>query len=139
MMYSTHVHCRTQHSTVPSLLTMAPLWTANFHIIHVQGSKSTHYFKSSLTLSSTLSQYAQPLPPPAACCAVLCCAVRYADIIIPWQRGDNLVAIDLITQHIKSKLSCHELCRHYPNLEIMPSNFQVCDSEGVTLQQQQQQ
>jgi uridine kinase len=56
---------------------------------------------------------------------VLCCACRYADIIIPWQRGDNLVAIDLITQHIKSKLSCHELCRHYPNLEIMPSNFQV--------------
>lgn len=35
------------------------------------------------------------------------------------------MAIDLITQHIKSKLSCHELCRHYPNLEIMPSNFQV--------------
>lgn len=50
---------------------------------------------------------------------------RYADIIIPWQRGDNLVAIDLITQHIKSKLSCHELVRHYPNLEIMPSNFQI--------------
>lgn len=50
---------------------------------------------------------------------------RYADIIIPWQRGDNIVAIDLITQHIKSKLSCHELVRHYPNLEIMPSNFQI--------------
>jgi hypothetical protein len=56
---------------------------------------------------------------------VVCCHHRYADIIIPWQRGDNLVAIDLITQHIKSKLSCHELVRHYPNLEIMPSNFQV--------------
>lgn len=56
---------------------------------------------------------------------VVCAVIRYADIIIPWQRGDNLVAIDLITQHIKSKLSCHELVRHYPNLEIMPSNFQV--------------
>lgn len=58
-------------------------------------------------------------------CVVCAAVIRYADIIIPWQRGDNLVAIDLITQHIKSKLSCHELVRHYPNLEIMPSNFQV--------------
>lgn len=58
-------------------------------------------------------------------CATSIAGCRYADIIIPWQRGDNIVAIDLITQHIKSKLSCHELVRHYPNLEIMPSNFQV--------------
>jgi hypothetical protein len=49
----------------------------------------------------------------------------YADIIIPWQRGDNLVAIDLITQHICSKLRCHDLLRIYPNLELLPSNFQV--------------
>lgn len=63
--------------------------------------------------------------PPMHLPAAPCRLHRYADIIIPWQRGDNLVAIDLITQHIKSKLSCHELVRHYPNLEIMPSNFQV--------------
>lgn len=49
----------------------------------------------------------------------------YADIIIPWQRGDNLVAIDLITQHISLKLRCHDLLRIYPNLELLPSNFQV--------------
>jgi hypothetical protein len=63
---------------------------------------------------------------------ILLLCFRYADIIIPWQRGDNLVAIDLITQHIKSKLSCHHLARHYPNLEIMPSNFQA--SKIVALQ-----
>eukprot|EP00879_Flechtneria_rotunda_P023084 GHRR01024403.1.p1 GENE.GHRR01024403.1~~GHRR01024403.1.p1 ORF type:complete len:319 (+),score=73.59 GHRR01024403.1:1545-2501(+) len=50
---------------------------------------------------------------------------RYADIIIPWQRGDNIVAIDLITQHITLKLRCHDLLRIYPNLELLPSNFQV--------------
>ncbi|WIA28487.1 hypothetical protein OEZ86_011030 [Tetradesmus obliquus] len=50
---------------------------------------------------------------------------RYADIIIPWQRGDNLVAIDLITQHISLKLRCHDLLRIYPNLELLPSNFQI--------------
>eukprot|EP00889_Picochlorum_renovo_P007826 jgi/Picre1/34856/NNA_002322.t1 len=40
---------------------------------------------------------------------------RHADIIIPWQRGDNVVAIDLITQHIRSKLQQPDLLRIYPN------------------------
>jgi hypothetical protein len=51
--------------------------------------------------------------------------LRYADVIIPWQRGDNVVAIDLITEHIKLKLQQHDLLRIYPNLEVMPSNYQV--------------
>mmetsp|Transcript_7841 Transcript_7841/g.20885 ORF Transcript_7841/g.20885 Transcript_7841/m.20885 type:complete len:520 (+) Transcript_7841:226-1785(+) len=50
---------------------------------------------------------------------------RYADIIIPWQRGDNLVAIDLITEHIRLKLQQHDLLRIYNNLEVIPSNFQM--------------
>mmetsp|Transcript_2011 Transcript_2011/g.4145 ORF Transcript_2011/g.4145 Transcript_2011/m.4145 type:complete len:473 (+) Transcript_2011:79-1497(+) len=50
---------------------------------------------------------------------------RHADIIIPWQRGDNVVAIDLITQHIRSKLQQPDLLRIYPNLEVIPSNFQI--------------
>eukprot|EP00878_Enallax_costatus_P013746 GHUV01014377.1.p1 GENE.GHUV01014377.1~~GHUV01014377.1.p1 ORF type:complete len:419 (+),score=148.45 GHUV01014377.1:563-1819(+) len=50
---------------------------------------------------------------------------RYADIIIPWHREDNIVAIDLITQHIQLKLRCHDLLRIYPNLELLPSNFQI--------------
>lgn len=50
---------------------------------------------------------------------------RYADVIIPWQRGDNMVAIDLITEHMRLKLKQHELLRIYPNLEVIPSNYQI--------------
>ena len=50
---------------------------------------------------------------------------RFADIIIPWQRGDNVVAIDLITEHIRMKLQQPDLLRIYPNLEVIPSNFQI--------------
>lgn len=50
---------------------------------------------------------------------------RYADIIIPWQRGDNIVAIDLITEHIRLKLRQHDLVRLYPQLAVLPSNFQI--------------
>ena len=50
---------------------------------------------------------------------------RHADVIIPWQRGDNAVAIDLITEHIRLKLQQHDLRRIYPNLEVIPSNFQI--------------
>jgi hypothetical protein len=106
---------------------------------------------------------------------------RHADVIIPWQRGDNLVAIDLISEpstpgpgpgpaasprpalpapsiqpsallavrpshwpalppadpppapppvtrpgeHIRSKLQKHCLQRRFPNLEVLPSNYQV--------------
>lgn len=50
---------------------------------------------------------------------------RHADIVIPWQRGDNVVAIDLITEHIRTKLQQPDLRRIYPNLEVIPSNFQI--------------
>lgn len=50
---------------------------------------------------------------------------RYADVIIPWQRGDNLVAIDLITEHIRAKMTQHHLRRLHANLEVMPSNYQA--------------
>lgn len=49
----------------------------------------------------------------------------YADVIIPWWRGDNIVAIDLVTEHIKTKLQQHSLRRIYPNLEVIPSNYQI--------------
>jgi uridine kinase len=35
------------------------------------------------------------------------------------------VAIDLITEHIRSKLRQHDLRRVYPNLEVIPSNYQI--------------
>lgn len=40
-------------------------------------------------------------------------------------RGDNVVAIDLITEHIRMKLNQHDLRRIYHNLQIMPSNYQT--------------
>jgi len=51
---------------------------------------------------------------------------KHADVIIPWGRDEtNLVAIDLITEHARSKLQVPDLRRVYPNLELIPSNFQV--------------
>ncbi|XP_047319366.1 uridine kinase-like protein 3 [Impatiens glandulifera] len=49
---------------------------------------------------------------------------KYADIIIP-RGGDNHVAIDLIVQHIRTKLGQHDLCKIYPNLYVIPSTFQI--------------
>ncbi|CAL5221877.1 g4140 [Coccomyxa viridis] len=50
---------------------------------------------------------------------------KHADVIIPWGRQENEVAIDLITEHIRMKLQQPELRRIYHNLELMPSNFQI--------------
>ena len=44
---------------------------------------------------------------------------------MPPCRGDNIVAIDLITEHIRTKLQQHDLRRVFPNLEVIPSNFQI--------------
>lgn len=49
---------------------------------------------------------------------------KHADIIIP-RGADNDVAIDLIVQHIRTKLGQHDLCKIYKNLFIIPSTFQV--------------
>eukprot|EP00898_Chlorokybus_atmophyticus_P008298 jgi/Chlat1/846/Chrsp104S01186 len=49
---------------------------------------------------------------------------KYADVIIP-RGGDNMVAIDLIVQHIRTKLGIHDLRKIYNNVIVIPSNFQV--------------
>ncbi|KAK2640063.1 hypothetical protein Ddye_027858 [Dipteronia dyeriana] len=49
---------------------------------------------------------------------------KFADIIIP-RGGDNHVAIDLIVQHIRTKLGQHDLCKIYPNLYVIHSTFQI--------------
>jgi hypothetical protein len=54
-----------------------------------------------------------------------CVSLQVADIIIPWARGNNVVAIDLIVQHILTKLGQHDLRRIYPTLDILPGNYQV--------------
>jgi len=49
---------------------------------------------------------------------------KYADIVIP--RGpENTVAIDLITQHVKSKLFEEDLQKVYPNLKLTGPRKQV--------------
>nr|QKY14883.1 uridine kinase (UK) [Polytomella parva] len=50
---------------------------------------------------------------------------RYADVIIPWAKGTNHVAIELITEHIRLKLQQPVLARLFSNLAIIPSNFQI--------------
>lgn len=35
------------------------------------------------------------------------------------------MAIHLITEHIRTKLQQHDLRRIYPNLEVIPSTYQV--------------
>lgn len=56
---------------------------------------------------------------------------KHADVIIPWGRAEsNVVAIDLITEHIRSKLQVPDLRRVYHNLEVIPSNFQVRKKGG---------
>ncbi|KAL3723065.1 hypothetical protein ACJRO7_035275 [Eucalyptus globulus] len=49
---------------------------------------------------------------------------KFADIIIP-RGGDNDVAIDLIVQHIHTKLGQHDLCKIYANLFVITSTFQI--------------
>lgn len=49
---------------------------------------------------------------------------KYADVIIP-RGGDNHVAIDLIVQHIRTKLGQHDLCKIYPNVYVIQFTFQV--------------
>jgi hypothetical protein len=46
--------------------------------------------------------------------------------IHPWHGGDNHVAIDLIVQHIRTKLGQHNLHKIYPNVYVIQSTFQVC-------------
>ncbi|XVF13923.1 hypothetical protein REPUB_Repub09cG0011600 [Reevesia pubescens] len=49
---------------------------------------------------------------------------QYADVIIP-RGGENHVAIDLIVQHIRTKLGQHDLCKIYPNVYVIQSTFQI--------------
>ncbi|KAL3813834.1 hypothetical protein ACJIZ3_015102 [Penstemon smallii] len=49
---------------------------------------------------------------------------KHADVIIP-RGADNDVAIDLIVQHIRTKLGQHDLCKIYPNVFVINSTFQI--------------
>lgn len=51
-------------------------------------------------------------------------SMKHADVIIP-RGADNEVAVDLIVQHICTKLGQHDLCKIYPNVNVIYSTFQV--------------
>ncbi|KAF8390519.1 hypothetical protein HHK36_025046 [Tetracentron sinense] len=73
-------------------------------------------------IKSVLDQYAKFVKPSFD--EYILPSKKYADIIIP-RGGDNDVAIDLIVQHIRTKLGQHDLCKIYPNVYIIHSTFQI--------------
>ncbi|CAN1273396.1 Uridine/cytidine kinase UKL1, chloroplastic [Linum perenne] len=75
-------------------------------------------------LDSVLEQYAKFVKP--AFDDFVLPSKKYADVIIP-RGGDNHVAIDLIVQHIQTKLGLHDLCKIYPNVYVIQSTFQVVE------------
>ncbi|KAL3148873.1 Uridine kinase-like protein 1, chloroplastic [Trebouxia sp. C0010 RCD-2024] len=74
-------------------------------------------------VASVIEQYTQQVKP--AFDQYVAPSRKHADVIIPWAREENVVAIDLITQHIRMKLQQPDLRRIYHNLEVIPSNFQI--------------
>nr|KJB33964.1 hypothetical protein B456_006G041100 [Gossypium raimondii] len=75
-------------------------------------------------VNSVLEQYAKFVKP--AFDDFVLPSKKYADVIIP-RGGDNHVAIDLIVQHIRTKLGEHDLCKIYPNVYVIQSTFQVVE------------
>ncbi|CAI0457584.1 unnamed protein product [Linum tenue] len=75
-------------------------------------------------INSVLEQYAKFVKP--AFDDFVLPSKKYADVIIP-RGGDNHVAIDLIVQHIQTKLGLHDLCKIYPNVYVIQSTFQVVE------------
>ncbi|XP_047166805.1 uridine/cytidine kinase UKL1, chloroplastic-like isoform X1 [Vigna umbellata] len=73
-------------------------------------------------IQSVLEQYAKFVKPAYE--DFILPSKKYADIIIP-RGGENRVAIDLIVQHIRTKLGQHNLCKIYPNLNVIQSTFQT--------------
>lgn len=73
-------------------------------------------------INSVLEQYAKFVKP--AFDDFVLPSKKYADVIIP-RGGDNHVAIDLIVQHIRTKLGQHDLCKIYPNVTVIQSTFQI--------------
>ncbi|XLR44438.1 hypothetical protein S83_029098 [Arachis hypogaea] len=71
-------------------------------------------------INSVLEQYAKFVKP--AFDDFVLPSKKYADVTVP-RGGDNHVAIDLIVQHIRTKLGQHDLCKIYPNVYVIQSIF----------------
>ncbi|KAK4392878.1 Uridine kinase-like protein 2, chloroplastic [Sesamum angolense] len=79
-------------------------------------------FKTHQRCSDSFRQYAKFVKPAFE--DFVLPSKKYADVIIP-RGGDNHVAIDLIVQHIRTKLGQHDLCKIYPNVYVIQSTFQI--------------
>ncbi|KAK2661632.1 hypothetical protein Ddye_000206 [Dipteronia dyeriana] len=73
-------------------------------------------------IENVLDQYARSVKPSFE--EFILPTKKYADIIIP-RGADNDVAIDLIVQHICTKLGQHDLCKIYSNVFVIFSTFQI--------------
>ncbi|XP_043704778.1 uridine kinase-like protein 5 [Telopea speciosissima] len=73
-------------------------------------------------IQSVLDQYAKFVKPGFD--DFILPSKKHADIIIP-RGGENDVAVDLIVQHIRTKLGQHDLCKIYPNVFVIHSTFQI--------------
>ncbi|PSR85422.1 Uracil phosphoribosyltransferase [Actinidia chinensis var. chinensis] len=79
-------------------------------------------FEKGRDINTVLDQYSKFVKP--AFDDFILPTKKYADIIIP-RGGDNHLAIDLIVQHIRTKLGQNDLCKIYPNLYVIQSTFQI--------------
>ncbi|XP_073149367.1 uridine kinase-like protein 5 [Henckelia pumila] len=73
-------------------------------------------------IENVLDQYAKFVKPSFE--EFILPSKKHADVIIP-RGADNDVAIDLIVQHIRTKLGQHDLCKIYPNIFVIHSTFQI--------------
>ncbi|KAL2505240.1 Uridine kinase-like protein 5 [Abeliophyllum distichum] len=73
-------------------------------------------------IENVLDQYAKYVKPSFE--EFILPSMKHADVIIP-RGADNDVAIDLIVQHICTKLGQHNLCKIYPNVFVIYSTFQI--------------
>ncbi|KAJ7562561.1 hypothetical protein O6H91_03G074400 [Diphasiastrum complanatum] len=73
-------------------------------------------------VNSVIEQYAKFVKP--AFDDFILPSKKYADVIIP-RGGDNCVAIDLIVQHLRTKLGQHDLTKIYSNVHVIQSTFQI--------------
>ncbi|XP_047047047.1 uridine/cytidine kinase UKL1, chloroplastic-like [Lolium rigidum] len=79
-------------------------------------------FERGRNVNSVLEQYGRFVKP--AFDDFVLPSKKYADVIIP-RGGDNHVAVDLIVQHIRTKLGMHDLCKIFPNVYVVQSTFQI--------------
>ncbi|GFY87260.1 uridine kinase-like 5 [Actinidia rufa] len=88
----------------------------------LRGGYNVIQLKGEGTLKNVLDQYTKFVKPSFE--EFILPSKKHADVIIP-RGADNDVAIDLIVQHIRTKLGQHDLCKIHPNVFVIYSTFQI--------------